>query len=294
MAGDVALITGCSTGIGRATALHLARRGYRVHATMRSPEQAGAPLAQAAKDEGLALTVVPLDVTDAASCTKAVEVALAEAGRIDVLVNNAGLGELGAVEDLDDEQVRRMFETNVFGPLRLMRAVLPGMRAAGRGAIVNVSSVAGRFCYGSGALYSGSKHALEAISECLALEVMQYGIRVAIIEPGFFDTPILDKSVVAMGPADSAYANVNGRTAAIYQGSKAGPVGDPDDVAKAIEEAITTAPPRLRWVLGVDAPVLLGKRAAMSDEEYLHIFGRKQTDEEWLTSFVTQFPIPAK
>ena len=186
MAGDVALITGCSTGIGRATALHLARRGYRVHATMRSPERAGAPLVQTAKDEGLALTVVPLDVMDAASCAKA----LAEAGRIDVLVNNAGLGELGAVEDLDDEQVRRMFETNVFGPLRLMRAVLPGMRAAGRGAIVNVSSVAGRFCYGSGALYSGSKHALEAISECLALEVMQYGIRVAIIEPGFFDTPI--------------------------------------------------------------------------------------------------------
>ena len=97
-----------------------------------------------------------------------------------------------------------------------------------------------------------------------------------------------------MGPADSAYANVNGRTAAIYLGSKAGPVGDPDDVAMAIEEAITTATPRLRYVLGVDAPVLLGKRAVMSDEEYLHIFGRKQTDEEWLTSFVTQFPIPTE
>jgi NAD(P)-dependent dehydrogenase (short-subunit alcohol dehydrogenase family) len=288
---DVVLITGCSTGLGRAAALHLARRAYRVHATMRSPE-AGAPLMAAARDEGLSLSVSALDVTDAGQCEKAVRAVLDESGRIDVLVNNAGLGDLGAVEDVTDADVSRMFETNVFGPLRLMRLVLPGMRAAGKGAIVNISSTAGRFCYGSGALYSGTKHALESISECLALEVMQHGIRVAIIEPGFFDTPIIDKAVATVPEASSPYAHVIGRAAAIYQGSKAGPIGDPDDVARAIEEAITSETPRLRYVCGVDAPVLLGERAKMTDEEYLHAFGRKQTDEEWFAEFIARFPIP--
>jgi NAD(P)-dependent dehydrogenase (short-subunit alcohol dehydrogenase family) len=294
MAGDVVLITGCSTGLGQATALHLARRGYRVHATMRSPERDGGPPADAAKSEGLSIAVSALDVTDAAACTAAIERVLSEDGRVDVLVNNAGLGDLGAVEDLSDAAVSRMFETNVFGPMRLTRLVLPGMRAAGKGAIVNISSTAGRFCYGSGALYSGTKHALEAISECLALEVMQYGIRVTIIEPGFFDTPILDKAIATAGGASAAYTHVIGRAAAIYQGSRQGPVGDPDLVARAIEEAITTKTPRLRWVLGVDAPVLLRERAKMTDEEYLHAFGRKQTDDEWFAEFVTRFPIPAK
>lgn len=292
MAGDVVLITGCSTGLGRATALHLARRGYRVHATMRAPNRDGGQLLAAARDEGLALSVSALDVTDAASCEAAVRAALADSGRIDVLVNNAGLGDLGAVEDLSDAAVQRMFETNVFGPLRLMRLVLPGMRAAGTGAIINVSSTAGRFCYPSGALYSGTKHALEAASECLALEVLQYGIRVAIIEPGFFDTPIIDKAVATAGSASSAYAHVVGRAAGVYQGSKAGPIGDPEEIARVIEEAITTRAPRLRYVCGVDAPVLLGERAKMTDEEYLQAFGRKQTDEEWFTEFVTRFPMP--
>lgn len=293
MPAPVALITGTSSGIGRATALHLARRGYRVFATMRNPERGGASLLDAARAEDLALTVSALDVTDAASVERAVGAALADAGRIDALVNNAGLGELSALELATDEQVRRMFETNVFGPLRMARAVLPGMRARGSGTVVNVSSVAGHVIGSGGGLYSGTKFALEALSEALALEVLSHGIRVAIVEPGFFATPIIDKAVAALTAGEeSPYAAAERRMGAIYMGGKQA-AGDPQLVAEAIEHAITTDAPRLRYLVGVDAQVFTAGRARMTDEQYLHAFGRKMTDDEFWVEFATAFPMPA-
>lgn len=287
------LITGTSTGIGHATALHLARRGYRVFATMRNPERDGASLLDAARVEGLSIAVSALDVTDADSVHRAVGAALAEAGQLDVLVNNAGLGELGALERTTDEQVRRMFETNVFGALRTARAVLPGMRERGGGTIVNVSSVAGRVIGSGGGLYSGTKFALEAISEALALEVMSHGIRVAIVEPGFFATPIIDKAVGALSaPEDSPYAAAERRMGAIYGAGKQG-AADPQVVAEAVEHAISTDDPHLRYLVGVDAHVFTDGRARMTDEQYLHAFGRKMTDDEFWLEFATAFPMPA-
>ena len=167
----VALITGASSGIGRATALHLAVRGYRVHATMRTPQAAGPSLVEQARSEALPITVSQLDVTDPASVARAVSAVLADSGHIDVLINNAGIGDLGPVEMVSEDDTRRMFETNVFGPLRMLRAVLPGMRARHHGTIVNVSSVAGRIVGGGNGMYAATKHALEAASEALALEV---------------------------------------------------------------------------------------------------------------------------
>ena len=234
----VTLITGASTGLGQATALHLARKGHHVIATMRAPEHGAAPLQDAAKSEGLRITVVRLDVCDPASVRDAVGAALADAGHIDVVVNNAGRGDLGALEEADEDQIRGMFDTNVFGPIRVAQAVLPSMRARRSGTIINVSSVAGILVGPGNGLYAATKHALEALSEALAMEVMQYGIRVAIIEPGFFATPIIDKAVEsATGAAgEGPYANIDRRIAGIYVGGKA-QAGDPQVAAEAIEHA---------------------------------------------------------
>jgi NAD(P)-dependent dehydrogenase (short-subunit alcohol dehydrogenase family) len=289
----VALITGASSGIGRATALHLAVRGFRVHATMRTPQAAGPSLVEQARSEALPITVSQLDVTDPASVARAVSAVLADSGHIDVLINNAGIGDLGPVEMVSEDDTRRMFETNVFGPLRMLRAVLPGMRARHHGTIVNVSSVAGRIVGGGNGMYAATKHALEAASEALALEVCQFGIRVAIIEPGFFATPIIDKATSALsGDVASPYAHVERRMGGIYQGAK--PLsGDPQMVAEAIEQAITSDVPRLRTLVGLDAAPFVEGRARMTDEEYVAAFGREMTDEEYFTEFAARFPMPS-
>ena len=294
MSKTITLITGASTGLGQATALHLARKGHRVFATMRSPERGGGALVAAAKAEGLQLTVSRMDVTDDASVRAGVDAALKDAGQIDVVVNNAGLGDLGAVELTTDEQTRAMFETNVFGPIRVARAALPSMRARGSGTIVNISSIAGLVVGAGNGLYAGTKHALEAISEALALEVLQYGIHVAIIEPGFFATPIIDKAVGSVPGAagEGPYANVERRMAGIYMGGKAA-AQDPQLVAEMIEQAIATGAPKLRYRVGVDAEVFATQRPQMSDEEYVQAFGRVQTDEEFFAEFVRVFPMPA-
>ncbi len=290
----VILITGASTGLGQSAALHLARKGHRVFATMRSPKTGGGLLLDAAKKEGLEITVSRMDVCDDASVRQAVEAALKDAGQIDAVVNNAGRGDLGAMELATEEQLLGMFNTNVFGPARVARAVLPSMRARGSGTIVNISSVAGLIVGAGNGLYAGTKHALEAMSEAMAIEVMQYGIRVAIIEPGFFATPIIDKAIASTPGAagDGPYANIERRMAGIYMGGKAA-AQDPQLVAEMIEHAITTDAPKLRYRVGVDAEVFATRRPAMSDEEYVETFGRVQTDDEFFAAFARVFPMPA-
>jgi NAD(P)-dependent dehydrogenase (short-subunit alcohol dehydrogenase family) len=290
---QVVVVTGASSGIGRATALHLASRGYLVHATMRTPEIGGPPLVEQARSEGLQLSVSQLDVTEPASVARAVSAVLTESGHIDVLINNAGIGDLGPIEMVSEDATRRMFETNVFGPLRMLRAVLPGMRERQHGTIVNVSSVAGRIVGGGNGMYAATKHALEAASEALALEVRQFGIRVAIIEPGFFATPIIDKATNALsGDTSSPYAHVERRMRGIYQGAK--PLsGDPQMVAEVIEQAITTEEPSLRTLVGFDAAPFVEGRSRMTDEEYVEAFGREMTDEEYFIEFARRFPMPS-
>jgi NAD(P)-dependent dehydrogenase (short-subunit alcohol dehydrogenase family) len=287
----VVFITGTSTGLGRTTALHLARKGHRVFATMRSPQTDAAALLAIARDEHLSLSVSRLDVTDEASIECAVRTALDEAGAIDVLVNNAGLCVLTAVELATEAQTHAMFETNVFGPMRVMRAVLPAMRARGRGTIVNVSSISTR-CIGVGSgLYAATKQALEALSEALALEAGPFGVRVAIIEPGFFETPILDKVLVGLDLAsDSPYAAVERRVYGIYAGGRSG-AGDPQEVADAIEHAIITDDPKLRYIVGAGGMVFARERARMGDEEYVRAFSRAMSDEEFFAEFGARFPM---
>ena len=181
----VTLVTGTSTGIGEATALHLARLGHRVYASMRTPDASAEGLRRVAEKERLDLEVITLDVDDSASVAAAVGDVLARSGQIDVLVNNAGVGNLASVEEVPIKDAKAVFETNVFGPLRMMQAVLPGMRARRSGTIVNISSVAGRLVSAGHGIYAGTKYALEAVSEAVAIETRRLGIRVILIEPGF-------------------------------------------------------------------------------------------------------------
>jgi NAD(P)-dependent dehydrogenase (short-subunit alcohol dehydrogenase family) len=279
----VALVTGSSSGIGLATAVHFARHGYEVYAGVRG---AAPELTRAIEAEALAIRPVPLDVDHDASVERGVGEVMGQAGRIDVLVNNAGIGGGGALEDVPVDFARAMFETNYFGAIRMIRAVLPGMRARRTGAIVNVSSVAGVVAIAGHGHYSAVKHALEAASEVLAQEVHGFGIRVAIIEPGVVLTPIFSKARRFSDPT-SPYADHVRRLLLFYQ--KQFPhAAQPADVAAAIHVAVTTDTPRLRWLVGDDARRLADGRRRLSDEDYV-AGARPMPDDEYLDSMRRRF-----
>ena len=274
----VTLVTGASTGIGEATALHFARLGHMVYASMRTPDASGEGLRRAAEEDGLDLELIALDVDDSGSVVSAVGGVLERSGRIDVLVNNAGLGKLTSVEEVPVEDARAVFETNVLGPLRMMQAVLPGMRERRSGTIVNMSSVAGRLVSAGHGVYSASKYALEALSEAVAIETRRFGIRVILIEPGFISTPILDKAGdVDIG--DGPYAPHLRRMQALYKNARGG-AEPPSVVAGVIAGALDDPSPRFRYLAGEGAPHVLNGRARMTDEEWIDL-GREMTDEEY-------------
>jgi NAD(P)-dependent dehydrogenase (short-subunit alcohol dehydrogenase family) len=275
----VTLITGTSSGIGRATALHLGRRGHSVYAAMRNPERAGDLPAIAAR-EGLAIEIVQIDVNDAASVERGVAAVLRRAGHLDVLVNNAGVAGGGPIEETPDAEVKAIFETNFFGVLRMLRAVLPTMRAQRGGVIVNVSSVAGRVVASPLGVYAASKFALEAASEALAQEVRCFGIRVAIIEPGVVLTPLLRRQVLRPNP-ESPYADPVRRIGYFFAKLLANRT-PPEAVAEAIAAAIESDDPKLRYLVGPEAAQIVEGRARFGDEAWVGPL-RPVSDEEWFS-----------
>ena len=249
------LITGCSTGFGRATTIELTKRGHEVIATARRPETL--------HDLDCAATLA-LDVDDDASVAAAIDAA----GRVDVLVNNAGFGVAGPIESVPIAEVRRMFETNVLGACRMIQGVLPQMRERGDGVIVNVTSLAGRAVGPTGGYYAGTKHALEAISESLHYEVGHFGIRVAIVEPGFFATDFQGKEP-RHGLDEPPYDELDRQWSTSMERLRGGgeaPGAEP--VAQVIADAVEGTEPKLRWPVGADADLVIGARATMDDATF--------------------------
>ncbi len=262
------LITGCSSGIGHATAQHLASRGWTVYATARRPDSI-ADLAEAG------CKTLALDVTDEDSMRSAVAAVEDAEGAVGALVNNAGYSQSGAVESVEMDQVRRQFETNVFGLVRMCQLVLPGMRRQGWGRIVNVSSMGGRLTFPGGGMYHGTKHAVEAISDALRWEVRDFGIDVVVIEPGLIRTSFGEAAVgtIHAGTAqEGPYAEFNSQVAQATAGAYEGPMArlgaGPEAVARKIERAISSRRPRTRYRVTASAKVLLAQRRMMPDRAW--------------------------
>ena len=262
---SVILVTGSSTGIGQETALHMARKGHDVYGAVRSPETA-TELKDLIAAEDLPVSVIKLDLVDPDSIVTAVAEIMARSGRIDALVNNAGIGGGRAVEETPMHEVREIFETNYFGNVNVLRAVTPIMRQQKSGRIVTVGSLAGRVVMGCHAHYSASKWAMEGLSEALAQEMAEFNVKVAIIEPGCVLTPIWGKGSLPTEP--SPYLKSLQRLGRFFEFGLRRPAM-PTDVASAIAHAIESDKPHFRYPVGPDAVESVAARAKVSDDEWI-------------------------
>ncbi len=276
----ISLVTGANSGIGRSIAAHLAGQGHTVYAGMRDVGKADKLMTKAGEAAHHILPIT-VDVTDDVS----VETAFAGAGPIDVLVNNAGIGLNATAEDLDLDEGRMVFETNYWGVIRCIQAVLPAMRERGSGHIVNISSVLGRAATAGQTAYCSSKWAVEAMSESLVHEVGPFGIRVSIVEPGITRTAMLPKNVEL--PAVTEYGTVYRRMLQMYQAGIAADVS-PDEVASVVWHAITTDEPRLRYPCTWGGREFTEGRARLHDEDWVEL-GMAETDEEYFERFEAAF-----
>ena len=280
------LVTGCSSGIGEATAARLARSGWTVYATARRVESIAGLAERGCR-------TLALDVDDEASMRAAVDAVIEAEGAVWGLVNNAGYSQSGALETLPIERVRAQFETNVFGLLRLCQLVLPSMREAGSGRIVNVSSMGGKLTFPGGGAYHASKHALEALSDALRFEVSGFGVDVVVVQPGLIKTGFADVAAGSIDdaepPADTAedpYAGFNfavGRTTVeAYEGAVARAFGGtPESVARTIERALSSRNPSPRYKVTPSARVVMAQR-------------RLLPDRAWDAFLRSQFPTPGR
>lgn len=276
------LITGCSTGIGEATARRLHGAGYDVYASARKPESMAA-LAEAG------IHTLALDVTDESSMARAVAQVegSAASGAVDVLVNNAGYGLYGPVEQLPMDEIRRQFETNFFGLVRLTQLVLPGMRRMRRGRIVNVSSMGGRVTLPGGTMYHASKHAVESLSDGLRFELRPFGIDVVLIEPGPVKTPWNDVAAASLGTATPPDAGVDDDPYASFKAAVAGGFGtvtegptsrlssSADGVAKVIARAVGSSRPRTRYLVNPVARAFVAMDGLLPDKAYDAVIRRQ-------------------
>jgi NAD(P)-dependent dehydrogenase (short-subunit alcohol dehydrogenase family) len=280
------LVTGTSTGLGFATAVSLARAGHDVFASMRNPTRAPELHALAAK-ENLPITVLTLDVDSDASVAGAVRSVIDARGRIDALVNNAGIGLMASIEHLTLEQFRQVIETNYFGSLRCIKAVLPYMRVQQSGRIVNMSSVAGHIATPGHGAYASSKFALEALSEVLAAEVRPFNIRVHVIEPAVTQSAIFEKVADVSGDLYPGARRLNALfAAALEQPVPAAVVGD------LIRDLVASDSWQLRYPAGPAAAPFLGWRASLSDEQFIAL--NALDDDGWCEYFEQMFKLPVR
>jgi NAD(P)-dependent dehydrogenase (short-subunit alcohol dehydrogenase family) len=284
-ANKVAIVTGSAAGIGYEIAVHLAKNGFRTYASMRNLQKANG-ITEMEKSENLPLSLIQLDVTDDISITKAIDTVINESRRIDVLVNNAGYGLVGSVEDMSIEEMKAQYETNVFGTFRVTKAVLPHMRKQRGGSIINISSIAGRIALPLYSAYVSTKFAIEGLSESMAYELEPFGIKVAIIEPGAIKTNFRREQAAKGSSEDSPYSSMmQSPSKAIEKMLKHRLY--PEEVAKTVIQAIENPKPKLRYIVGKDAEKLIELRRKTSDEEFFRIVGQNILKKE-----EQEFPFP--
>ena len=265
----VALVTGSSSGMGFATAIMLARAGIHTYASMRNLKKSKT-ITELASTENLPLQVVQLDVNDKKSVKEAITKIVTEKERIDVLVNNAGYGLFGSLEDISIEELKAQFETNFFGVIRVTQLVLPIMRKQKSGTIVNVSSVGGRIGLPVLSAYHSTKFALEGLSESMSYELEPFGIRVVIIEPGVIRTNIMNSSIIAKKAQDpkSPYFSLIQKLENNFKLMMENESSPPEEVAKVILGVVTSENPQLRYTVGNDAATMIQARVSMSDNQF--------------------------
>jgi NAD(P)-dependent dehydrogenase (short-subunit alcohol dehydrogenase family) len=285
----VTVVTGANSGIGRATAIHLASRGHEVYGTVRDPARAEKLRAMSA-DAGVEVRLVELDVADDASVHDGMGEVLRRAGKIDVLVNNAGVGPNGVVEETTPAQFLETMNVNLCGAVRCIQAVLPGMRERRAGAIVNITSIVGRFASPAQAQYVASKWALEGVSEELALELAPFGIRVVIVEPGINKSAIFAKNVDA--PNSTGAYEAHYRRLFDFYAAGIPQATDPFEVGNVIFEAITADKPRLRYACSWGGAEIIDGRRRMSDEDWVDM-GTEDDDEAYWRRFRDAFALAA-
>jgi len=283
----VALITGANSGIGRSAAVDLAAKGWTVYGSMRSLEK-GEKLAAMCADAGVEVHPVVCDVTDTDSVNRVVAQVTEVAGQIDVLVNNAGIGGNGVLEETPLDDYQNVMDVNLYGVIRGVQAVLPQMRERGSGCIINVSSIAGVIAALAQSPYVASKWALEGLTEGLAQEVAPHGVRVALIEPGIVKTAIMAKNTEAPN-ASGAYDAAYRRLFNFYANGLADP-GHPSEVAAVIYEAATAEEPKLRYTCGWGGTELIAGKAKMSDEDWVAL-GAIESDAEYAARFKEMFDL---
>ena len=282
----ISVVTGANSGIGRATAIHLASQGHTVYGTVRSVTKATKLQAMAA-DAGVELTLVELDIADDDSVRDGfAQILDATGGVVDVLVNNAGVGGNAVAEECPTSLYNDVFNVNVCGAVRCLQQVLPGMRERRSGAVVNITSIAGRVAALAQSPYVASKWAFEGLSEGLAQELAPFGIRVAIVEPGVTKSAIFAKNIDApnqSGAYDTAYRR-------LFQFYAAGLANatDPTEVGALIHHAVTTPTPQLRYSVSWGGAELVGGRAAMSDADWVRL-GTFADDDEYYDDFADKF-----
>jgi len=274
----VTLITGTSTGIGFETAVYFAKQGRKVYASMRNTAKA-AELVKLKTEGQLPLEILELDVTDNDSIRVAIEKISAAGDTIDVLVNNAGIGCAGPLEELDEKAHRSVFDTNYFGAINLTKAILPQMRANREGTIINITSFAGLLAVPNQFAYSASKFALEAASEAMAGEVKPFGIRVSLIEPGVTKTAIFENAVESsVFDKSSPYVDTMKKNGKIFAYGLRNPES-PVNVAKLIFDVAGSDNPKLRYLIGKDAENFMKGREKMTDEQWVDLFGTTNQKE---------------
>lgn len=273
-ASDTILVTGSSTGLGLEAALYLAEKGFTVYATVRDIASEPKVLAAAAKRR-VELRVLELDITNQQSIESAVERVIDEAGAIFGLVNNGGIGLRGCLEDLSDEEIRRVFDANVFGTIAVTKAVLPHMRTAGRGRVITISSVGGRISSFGVSMYCASKFALEGFGEALALEIAPFGLQSILVEPGIIDTTRWSThrglAAGALDP-DSPYYQMFQASEVMSDEVVARSRTKPQDVAKAIHTALTVEKPKMRYIVGRPASAVVKLRRMLPEPFFERVY----------------------